>query len=60
MNKEEFWTRLQVMGMTVREFSERTQIPLRTVYSYLKGERRIPDYLEILLKQIEDEWNDPV
>lgn len=57
MTKEEILARLARIGMTVKEFSERTQIPVRTVYSYTLGERRIPDYLEVMLKQIEDEWD---
>lgn len=47
---QQFVRELQEMRLSFAEFSRLTDIPLRTVYSYASGERRIPAWMPFILK----------
>ena len=43
---------IKTMGIDIKMLSARYNIPMRTCYSWLKGERRPPDYLLLILFDI--------
>lgn len=43
---------IKKMGIDIKMLSTRYNIPMRTCYSWIKGERRPPDYLLLILFDI--------
>ena len=48
---EQLWTELRRRGMSPKQFAEMTGIPLRSLYHYLRGERRMPRWMPHLIEQ---------
>jgi len=59
LTAQSFLEQLAEMKLTIAQFADLTGIPLRTVYSYADGTRRMPKWMPFMLTCLQERSDEP-